>query len=78
MSNKKEYDEILDLLREQFPGRLLINVQELADVSGYKKQTIYNRIYSKSSRPFFISPVRPNGKPLFRINDVARGLSELS
>jgi hypothetical protein len=78
MLKEKKYDEILVILREQFPGRLLLSVEELAAVSGYKKQTIYNGICPKSSRPFFIAPVRPSGKPLFRINDIARSLSELT
>lgn len=71
MSN---YETILALLERQYPGRMLIGVEELAKIFDCSPKTIYNGTSRKSSKRFPVQPARAPGKK-FRLVDVARALA---
>jgi len=75
MGNNKRFEEILDDLRAQYDGRLLLTVREMGEVLGIKPQTIYNRISRTSKKPFPIKVVRMGG-PKFSLYDVVQFIVE--
>lgn len=62
-------------LQKMFPGRLLLTVAETAKLYGLQKNYIYNRIHKNAKHPFPIEPIRPSGRPMFRLHDIAKDLA---
>ncbi len=64
--------EILDFLKEAYPGKILFSIDEVARIRGVARGTQYNQLSSGTS------PVRfskKGGKPKALIFDVAKGLA---
>jgi hypothetical protein len=66
--------EILQLLRQEYPGKLLFSIREVAEIIRLKPGTLYNRI-SQGNCPVRFS--RKGGKPMCLISDLARGIAQL-
>ena len=73
-NNNERFKEILEHLKQQFDGRLLLSVNEAGQVFGVKPQTIYNRIAKNAKNPFPIEVIRMGG-PKFRLYDIAKFLA---
>jgi len=65
--------EILKLLKEQFPDKILLSIPEVAHVLRKSPGTIYNLI-SSGNCPVRFS--RKGGKPLALLSDLAHAIAQ--
>lgn len=77
MTSEQRYSEILETLKQAYPGKINLNVREFSKAAGIAPGTVYNGICRKSTVPLPIQVTRVRNKPFFRVHDVARYLAEL-
>ncbi|WP_319526417.1 hypothetical protein [uncultured Desulfosarcina sp.] len=65
------YEEILNALKEKFPGKILLSPEDIANVYDIAVASIYNQ----SGKRFSLPPIGGGGRPRWRIYDVARDLA---
>jgi predicted DNA-binding transcriptional regulator AlpA len=77
MVESKKYRETLEKLESMFPNKLLLDVKDLANVTGLSVKTIYVKVAPGCKRKKLgIEPVRHSRRHLrFKIHDVARFIS---
>jgi hypothetical protein len=71
------YQEILESLERQYPGRIYLSVEQLANATGMAPGTVYNLTHRKAKKKLQIPVKRIGNRPKFRIHDVARFMAEL-
>ena len=69
------YHLTLENLQRKYPDKILLSVDELADILGIAKRSIYNRSGPKAQNQFPIKPVRYSKFLKFSIFDIAVFLS---
>lgn len=68
------YQEVLATIERQYPGRIRLNVAQVAALTGIAKRTLYNRL---SLGTFPVRFSRGAGHPTALVHDVARFVAEL-
>ena len=71
-----DFKAIMQSLERQFPGRLLVGVEEVAIVFNISKKTVYNMTSRKSKKRLAVQPVPGPGKN-FRLIDIAKAIVNL-
>ena len=66
------FQETLKMLRDQFPGKTMLSIQETAQAYGLKSQSIYNGLRKNAVTPFPVKPRKRCGKWFFNIADIAK------
>jgi len=74
----KKYDETLATIKEMFPNKLLLSVDDLSQVIGLSTKTLYDRLAPNSKKKKLSIKVTRHSRYLkFRIHDVARYIASL-
>lgn len=71
----KDLEKYLKSLRKSFPSQEIIGPSEIALIFGQKRKSIYNQTQAGT---FPIMPFRINGRPKWRLLDVAKYLAKLN
>ena len=66
-----DYQTILASLERQYPGRMMVGVEEVATIFDCSVKTIYNGTHRKAKNKF---PVQPVAGKKFRLTDIARAI----
>ncbi len=74
MTTDERFEIILQSLQKSFGAKQLLVTDEVAPIYNLKTKTMYNQV---SDRTFPVKPVRANGRPRWRLVDIAKHLSEL-
>ncbi len=66
----------LDELKNKFPGKTMLNIQETAQAYGFKnEQSIYNALRKNSVNGFPVKPVKRCGKWYWNIIHIAQDMA---
>jgi len=69
---EERYNDVLDHLKESYPGKARLSVAETASALGIARQTLYNALYTST---LAIRPVYIGRRPGFLVTDIARHLA---
>lgn len=70
------FEETLKELKNQFPDKTMLTIQETAKAYGLKnQQSIYNAMRKGASNPFPVKPIKRCGKWFWNIVHVAKDMS---
>jgi predicted DNA-binding transcriptional regulator AlpA len=67
-----KYEETLRMLKNMFPQKVLLTVEDVSGVVGLSTGSIYNRVRPNSKGKPFIKTTRVSWHLRFHISDVAR------
>jgi hypothetical protein len=65
---------IYESLQKDFPCQQIVGPREMAIIKGMKLRTVYNEVQAGKFEP---KPFRVNGRPKWKLLDVARHLASL-
>lgn len=75
---ENRFEEVLRTLERQFPGKILLHVEDTARALGCSTRTIYNGTGRRAQKKFPIKPVRTGRGLRFCIHDIARYVAGLT
>lgn len=71
-----DFEIIYRSLQEQYPGRLLIGVKDVARIFDCSVKSVYNGTHRRAKSKFPVQPTSGPGKK-FKLIDCARALAEM-
>jgi hypothetical protein len=81
-SENQIFEETLKELKNQFPGKTMLTINETAKAYGFEKsngdpnpQSIYNGLRKNAVNPFPVKPVKRCGKWYWNIAHVAQDMA---